>query len=228
MKVFITQSNYIPWKGFFDALAYCDILVVYDEMQYTKRDWRNRNLIKTPSGLKWLSIPVQVKGKYYQKINETRTVDDAWKKSHLGLIETNYKEATCYDEMHSWLVDLYSGCESDFLTDINLYFIRKITAFLGIEIEVLRSRDFDLHDDRTQRLVNICKEVGATDYFSGPAARAYMEQSKFEESGINVHYWDYRNYPEYEQPHGAFVHEVSILDLLLSNGRDSAKYLLYK
>ena len=74
-KVLITQSNYIPWKGYFSAISKVDVFVVYDEMQYTKRDWRNRNLIKTPNGLKWLSIPVEVKGKYFQKINETKVSD---------------------------------------------------------------------------------------------------------------------------------------------------------
>ena len=102
-KVIITQSNYIPWKGFFDSMAQVDAIVLYDDMQYTKRDWRNRNVIKTQQSLKWLSIPVEVKGKYFQKINETKISDSNWNIDHLNQLKQNFKTAKCYKEVINWI-----------------------------------------------------------------------------------------------------------------------------
>lgn len=227
MKGCITQSNYIPWKAYFDAMAECDVFVVYDEMQYTKRDWRNRNQIKTANGLKWLSIPVQVKGKYFQRINETAVVGSDWKIDHLNALLVHYKDANCIGEMKNWLSDMYLSCNHDLLTDINLHFIKEINRFFKIDTEILRSKDFNLVDDRNERLVNLCSDIGITQYYSGPAARDYMDEAVFVERGIEVRYWDYSGYSEYSQIHGPFVHGVSILDLILNEGSNSKEFLKY-
>jgi hypothetical protein len=224
-KILITQSNYIPWKGYFKAIASTDIFVVYDEMQYTKRDWRNRNLIKTENGLKWLSIPVEVKGKYFQKISDTVISDKNWNISHLNLLKTNYKNATHYKEVINWVESLYMDCDFNYLTEINCYFIEKINEFLGIQTVIKHSKDFNLHDERTQRLVNICKDLKGTDYYSGPAAKAYMEEEKFITENIKIHYFDYANYPEYSQLHLPFEHGVSILDLIFNEGINAKSFL---
>ncbi len=113
-KVLVTQSNYIPWKGYFDAINTCDVFVVYDEMQYTKRYWRNRNQIKTAGGLKWLTIPVEVSGKFSQKINETKIADTTWPKSHLDIIRQNYKYANCYKEVLEFVEEMYLTCKYDY------------------------------------------------------------------------------------------------------------------
>ncbi|MFW5835685.1 MAG: WbqC family protein, partial [bacterium] len=97
-KIAILQSNYIPWKGYFDIINYVDEFIVYDDAQYTRRDWRNRNLIKTPRGLKWLTIPVEVKGKYTQTIYETKIADKNWAEKHWKSIRHNYNEADCFEE----------------------------------------------------------------------------------------------------------------------------------
>ena len=225
MKVIITQSNYIPWKGFFDALNQVDLLVLYDDMQFTKRDWRNRNLIKTPKGLKWLSIPVEVKGKYFQKINETRVSDSNWTTDHLNQLKQHYKTAKCYTEVIYWVENLYLNCQFESLSDINRYFIENINEYLDIKVDILSSERFELAEDKTERLVNICKELGTTDYYSGPAAKVYMDESKFEEKNIQVNYFDYSGYSEYEQLYGDFEHGVSIFDLIFNCGSDSKKYL---
>ncbi|WP_017260205.1 WbqC family protein [Pedobacter arcticus] len=224
-KILITQSNYIPWKGYFDAIASTDIFVVYDDMQYTKRDWRNRNLIKTEKGLKWLSIPVEVKGKYFQKVNETMISDKNWNNSHLNILKASYKNAPHYKEIITWLESLYSECNFLYLTEINLYFIEKINEFLGIETTIVHSTHFNLHEERTQRLVNICKELNGTDYYSGPAAKTYMEEAKFNKENIGVHYFDYSNYPEYPQLYSPFEHGVSVLDLIFNQGSNAKNFL---
>ena len=224
-KILITQSNYIPWKGYFDAINLCDVFVVYDDMQYTKRDWRNRNQIKTISELKWLSIPVEVSGKYSQKISETKIAEKNWNKSHLDLLKQSYKNANCYKEVLSFIEEIYLTCNYDYLTEINLHFIANINKYLGIQTPLKLSSEFILHEEKTQRLVNICEELNGTDYYSGPAAKDYMDENKFSEKNISVHYFDYSGYPEYEQLHGAFLHGVSILDLIFNKGSESNKFM---
>ncbi len=220
----ITQSNYIPWKGYFDAISKVDTFVVYDDMQYTKRDWRNRNLIKTPQGLKWLSIPVNVSGKFFQKINEAETQDSFWIQSHLDALKQNYSKAACFREVWPWIQDLYHGCKSTNLSEINQYFIRAFMEFLGIDTPIRNSSEFVLNEERTMRLVDICVDLKATDYFSGPAAKPYMQENFFEEKAIRVHYFDYSGYPEYPQLYPPFEHGVSILDLVFNTGKDAKNY----
>lgn len=216
----ITQSNYIPWKGYFDSIRQVDVFVEYDCMQYTKRDWRNRNLIKTEQGLKWLTIPVEVKGKYFQRIRDTKIADKSWNKSHWGAIKQSYHKATHYKEVSEWLEGLYMNCNFDFLTEVNLYFINAINEYLGTQTEIRSSSEFVLAEERNQRLIDICKELKVTDYYSGTAAKIYMDESLFAKNNINVHWWDYSGYPEYNQLHGEFVHGVSIIDVLLNEGKD--------
>ena len=224
MKVIITQSNYIPWKGFFDSMNQVDKIVLYDDMQFTKRDWRNRNLIKTPKGLKWLTIPVEVKGKFHQKINETLISDKSWNIKHLNVLKENYKKADSYKEVIDWVEDLYMKCQFDLLSDLNNYFLENINNYLGIETEVLRSTSFNLVEGKTERLVSLCKDLKATEYYSGPAAQNYMEEELFKKASIKLNYFDYSGYKEYPQLHGDFVHGVSILDLIFNLGEKSLEY----
>lgn len=200
------------------------MFVVYDEMQYTKRDWRNRNLIKTPNGLKWLSIPVSVKGKYFQKINETKISDKKWNKSHLGILKQNYNNARFYKETIGWIEELYMNCNFEYLSEINLHFIREINKYLNIKTEIRFSKDFDLHEDRNMRLINICKELNGSDYFSGPAAKFYMDEKLFEANNLNVHYLNHSDYPKYSQLYDSFEHGVSILDLIFNVGNEAIKF----
>lgn len=224
-KIAISQSNYIPWKGYFYSIAKVDVFVIYDEMQYTKRDWRNRNLIKTPNGLKWLSIPVEVKGKYYQKINETKISDKTWNKSHLEILKQNYKKANFFKETIGWIEDLYMNCNFEYLSEINLHFIREINKYLNIKTEIRFSKDYDLHKDRNMRLINLCKDLNATNYYSGPAAKFYMDEDLFGNNNIKVHYFNYSNFPKYSQLNGEFEHGVSIFDLIFNEGENSKKNL---
>jgi hypothetical protein len=224
-KIVITQSNYIPWKGYFDAIALADEFVIYDDMQYTRSDWRNRNLIKTQQGLKWLTIPVQVKGKFSQKINETKVSDKSWNKAHWNSIKENYKKAAHFKTYKDFFENLYLTVDFDYLTDINCHFLTQIGSLLNIETNFRFSSSFELKEERTERLVAICTELGGTDYYSGPAAKAYMNEALFEVANVNVHYLDYSNYPEYTQAFPPFEHGVSIIDLLFNEGENAVNYL---
>ncbi len=221
----ITQSNYIPWKGYFDGINMADELVLYDDMQYTRRDWRNRNQIKTKDGVKWLTVPVDVKGKYFQKINETLISDKGWAKIHWDTIKHNYAKSRYFDMYKDLFEELYLGCEEEYLSKVNYRFLKAVCGILNITTPLRWSSEFTLLEERTERLVDICKQLGATEYYSGPAAKAYMNEELFGNEGIKVHYFDYSGYPEYTQMHGQFTHAVSIIDLIFNEGPDSTKFM---
>lgn len=225
MKVAISQSNYIPWKGYFDNIALVDVFVIYDEMQYTKRDWRNRNKIKTQSGLKWLSIPVEVKGKFSQKINETLISDVNWNKKHLDSLLQNYRKSKCFNEVKPFIQDLYSTCTGQTISEINTHFLNKICQFLDIETKIIHSKDFNLAEEKTERLVNICKELKAEEYYTGPAAKNYMDEEAFYKENIKIQYYDYSDYVTYDQLYGVFEHGVTILDLIFAEGKEAKSFL---
>ena len=224
-KVVITQSNYIPWKGFFDAIRTVDEFVVYDDMQYTRRDWRNRNKIKTPQGVQWLTIPVEVKGKFFQKINETVVSDSNWAEQHWKCIFLNYKKAACFNEMKEFIEHLYRAVPSNNLSEINTWFLTQISQWMNLKTKFSSSRQYVLEEERTERLVGICRQLGATDYYTGPAAKDYMNEDKFDLAAIRVHYFNYSDYPEYPQLYPPFDHFVSIIDLLMHVGKDYSKFM---
>lgn len=223
-KVVITQSNYIPWKGYFDAIAMADVFVLYDDMQYTKRDWRNRNKIKTPQGLQWISIPVEVKGKFFQKINETKVSNSNWGKEHWKTISMNYSKALFFNDYKDIFENLYLNSKTDWLTEINYTFIVEICKILGIQTDIKFSNEFELLEEKTERLVGICKQLDAQVYYSGPSAKAYMNEKLFIDSGIEIQYFDYSNYPEYNQLYPPFEHSVSVLDLIFNEGKNALNY----
>lgn len=224
-KITITQSNYIPWKGYFDGINMVDEMVIFDDMQYTKRDWRNRNQIKTPNGLQWLSIPVEVKGKYFQKIKDTRVSDKNWALDHWNIIRQNYNKSKYFSEYKDVFEPIYLNMNLEYLSEINFLFIKTICDLLNINTEFKWSSAFELSDEKTERLVNICKQEKSTDYYSGPAAKAYMNEDLFHKNNINVHYFDYSEYPVYNQLYGEFSHSVSILDLLFNEGNNFSRFM---
>lgn len=223
-KIIITQSNYIPWKGYFSAMREATHFVVYDDMQYTKRDWRNRNKLITSQGPKWLSIPVEVKGKYFQKINETKIADKNWGISHWNFIEANYKKTPYFNEYKNYFKEIYLNPSYIYLSEVNLAFIKKILILLNIKIEIIDSSKFELRGDKTEKLVNICKDLNAFEYFTGPAAKNYMNETLFEANNIKINYYNYSGYPEYKQQWNNFDHAVSILDMFFNLGHETIKY----
>ena len=225
MKVFISQSNYIPWKGFFDAIQLADVYVLYDEMQYTKGDWRNRNRIKTLNGLQWLTIPVKVKGKLYQKINETEISNEGWARKHWKSIVQNYQKAPCFEEFGPRFEKLYQSVPGPLLSHINYHFLNGISEMLGITTAFRWSSEFELIGDKNERLLHICQDLNADEYISGPAAQSYLDERLFVQNRIKVTWMDYSGYPEYPQLYGNFEHGVSVIDLVFNLGGAAASYM---
>lgn len=221
MRVAISQSNYLPWRGYFDMIASVDVFVLLDDVQFTRRDWRNRNRIKTANGLSWLTIPVETKGKYEAKIAEIEVLDESWKEQHLKTLTHAYSRSDHAKEMLGWLGVAYRELKADRLHEINRHFIERITGFLGIETILVSSLDFLTPDEPTERLISICKALGATTYVTGPAARDYLQEKNFNAEGISVEWFNYGPYLPYLQPWGAYEERVSIIDLLMNCGSGS-------
>jgi hypothetical protein len=221
----ISQSNYIPWKGYFDQINMVDEFVIYDCVQYTRRDWRNRNMIKTAKGPQWLTIPLENKGNYFARIDEMTIADPLWAQSHWKSISMNYAKAAYFEVFREELERLYKGAVSSSLSTINRYFLDYICSVLGIKTRITNSADYEILDDRNLRLVHICKQVGAAIYYSGPAARSYLDEQIFAANGIQVVWMNYASYPEYQQLYPPFAHAVSVIDLLLNQGPNAKRYM---
>ncbi len=224
-KLALVQSNYIPWKGYFDLINLVDEFVLFDDAQYTRRDWRNRNRIKTSNGLRWLTIPVEVKGKYFQKINETVISDQDWNRLHWKTITHSYSKAPFFHQYRERFETLYLDSTERYLSQINHRFIVAICEMLDITTKISASMHYNLAAGKTERIVNLCEQAGATEYVSGPMAKAYMQEDLFRAKDIEVSYVDYSGYPEYHQLYAPFEHRVSIIDLILNEGPSASKFM---
>ncbi|WP_455894006.1 WbqC family protein [Pseudomonas palmensis] len=224
-QVAILQSNYIPWKGYFDLIAAVDEFIVYDDMQYTKNDWRNRNRIKTPNGLEWLTIPTGQN--INRRIRDVELAPGNWQAKHWKSLVANYAKAPCWHEVAARLQPLYLDCQHRNLSELNVLLIQAVCDYLGITTRITRSWDYTLGEGKTERLVDLCQQAGATHYVSGPAARDYLDERQFADSAIELSWFDYGGYPTYPQQWGAFEHGVSILDLLFNCGPRAPDYMRF-
>ncbi len=218
-RIAILQSNYIPWKGYFDLIASVDAFLFYDEVQYTKNDWRNRNRIKTPQGPQWLTIPVG--DAIHRRIDAVAIPDAGCGDAHWKRLASNYARAANFRDVADWLEPLYAARPWTHLSTVNRMLVAAICRFLDIGTALGDTTDYAATGDRNDRLLSICRAAGADVYVSGPAARAYLDVDAFVRAGIAVEWMDYRGYPEYRQLWGPFVHELSIVDLLFNRGVDA-------
>lgn len=226
-KIAIIQSSYIPWKGYFDLINSVDECVIYDDVQYTRRDWRNRNQIKTKNGLLWLSIPIQHKGNYHQKIDEILVLDNSWCDKHWDSIRHAYSNAPFFSLYKDRLESAFKMLKTyTKLSEINFYLIKLIVELLGIKTEFTFSKKYGFSDlKKTERLVAICKEAKATSYLSGPSASSYIDPLQFSHANIKLEYISYDNYLPYPQIYGSFVPAVTVLDLLFHAGTDFKQFM---
>jgi hypothetical protein len=224
MTAAILQSNYIPWKGYFDIMMMADTFIIYDEVQYTKNDWRNRNKIKTANGPIWLTIPVKQE-KLAQRIIDTQVSYNNWRRKHWQSISISYAKAPYFKQYRDVFEELYLGSTETFLSKINVEFFIAIKEILNIDTKLVWSHDLNLIEGKTERLVDLCQKVGADEYMSGLAAKEYLQTDLFDEANIKVSWMDYAGYPEYQQLYPPFDHAVAVLDLIFNEGPNAASYM---
>jgi len=223
MKAAIIQPNYLPWKGYFDIINEVDIFVFLEDVQYTKNGWRNRNKIKTPRGTEWITVPVI--SDIHKKIFETKIdYSQNWAKKHRKMIHANYAASEYYDTYNEKIFEIYNQkCET--ISELNIYAIKKISKILDINTEFINSTILDTCGIKDDKVIEICKQIGADEYLSGPSAENYIVNEKFEKAGITLDYKNYSGYLEYPQLWGDFNHFVSIIDVIFNCGGTAPYYM---
>ena len=224
MRVTILQPSYLPWLGFFEQMHRSDQFVLYDDVQFTRRDWRNRNRIRVQEGSVWLTVPVIQKNKYEQSLLETK-IDNStsWKRKHLESIRCHYSKTPFFDLYFPWCEKIFNR-EWDFLLDLSLETIQYLKGELKINTPLLRSSELGGSGNKSERLISICKQLGATQYLSGESARNYISEKDFSDQGIGLEYQNYQH-PEYPQRYEGFVPLLSTIDLLFNCGDKSMGFL---
>lgn len=227
MKIIaISQPNYIPWRGYFDLIDKADTFVFLDCVQYTRRDWRNRNIICLNGSEHWLSIPVNSKGKYHQSIRETRTSGPDWAPQHIQMLRHAYSGSPFFAETFPWLENLYEKIgPMPLLADITVTMTKEICAAIGIKSDFDLSSQHLPQEDPSARLLTLCKYHQADVYLSGPAAKGYLDIQMFANAGVEVHFMDYSGYAPYRQLPDGITRNLSIVDLLFDKGPDSLAFV---
>lgn len=225
MKIGILQPGYLPWLGFFEQMFRTDVFVVYDDVQYDKEGWRNRNRIKGANGVLWLTIPVHVKLADHPLIHEVRIDNKThWRKKHLMSLKMNYAKAPFFSKYIEIFEEAFSH-EWDSLVDIDMYFILKLSECLGMgDKKIVRSSTLNVEGDRLERLVKVCKMFDADVFYEGAAGKNYIDSDYFSEHGVAIEYQDYKH-PVYKQLYGDFVPYLSVVDLLFNHGDESLEII---
>ncbi len=217
VSVVVTQSNYLPWKGFFDLIRHADQLVLLDTVQFTRRDWRSRNRIKSPGGVQWLSVPVRVPRSRLTSISQVEIAGNDWSKSHLRAIELSYRRTPHFDAVFG-MIGKALEAEDHYLSELNERILRSIIDFLGFDLEISTTRGPIEAKDPSLRILELVRSCGGTNYLSGPSAMSYLDIDLFTASGIDVEFFEYPAYSEYEQLWPPFRHDVSMIDVLFHLG----------
>jgi hypothetical protein len=230
VRLVTLQPGYLPWCGFFDQMNKADIFVIYDNVQFSKGAWQNRNRIKTFQGIQWLTVPVLIKGKNQPLVKDI-LIDNSinWRKNHLKSIQQNYSRAPFFKDYFGIFDEVYAQ-KWEYLIDLDMAFVMELKIALGVETKISISSDLGIEGDTVQRLVNMCLALGADEFLEGSAGRDYLTgegEQLFRENGIQLTYQDYQH-PVYRQLYGEFVPYLSVVDLLMNCGPESLNILTNK
>ena len=220
----VLQSNYIPWKGYFDIIHDADEFIFYDEVQYTKNDWRNRNQIFAQQRKIWLTVPVGMDEN--RKIIDVEIKNSVWQKKHFSTLYMAYHKTDFYHKYEEFLQYVYLECQWKYLYELNRFLIMHISRdYLGIDVKFSDSRDYETHGVKHEKLLSLVKAAHTDRYVSGPAAKDYIVAKDYEAAGIKLVWKDYESYPQYPQDSAEFTHFVSIWDLLFHVGDEAPYYI---
>lgn len=214
MKAVILQSNYIPWKGYFDLINDCDVFIFYDIVKYTKNDWRNRNTIYTKNGKQWLSIPIAADA-VNLKIEEVQLTQN-WQESHFKSLYLGYKKAPYFNQLEILINDFLVEKKWETLSELNQYLIKKIAGRLGCQTRFVNANEHNPSGTKVEKLIDLLQKVNADEYISGMAAKEYIDKEMhlFDGHNIKLTFKTYPLYPVYKQLKEPFENSVSIVDLI--------------
>lgn len=218
MRAVLLQPTYLPWMGYFGMIDSADTFVFYDDTQFVKQSWQQRNRIRTSSGSTWLVVPVTQS--FGQAINEVKICNEVnWRPKHWKSIKYNYTKSPFFEDYASIFEGIYKK-EWENLVDLNITLIKEITKLLGFHSEFKLSSDLNVSGTKTERVINVLKEIGANEYISGPAAESYIELERFKKEGITLYWYEF-DHPSYPQSFDGFTPQLSVLDLLFNVGNES-------
>jgi hypothetical protein len=219
MKISVHQPHYHPWIGYFNKIAASDIFVYLDNVQYKKREFQNRNKIRTNTGWSWITVPVVTKGKYFQPISRVEIDNsDSWTKSHWELIKSNYRKSKHFAVYEDYFEQIYST-KWERLIDLNVAINKYLFEAFDVDTKVVFESALDISATSTERIIQICKVLKADEYITGQGANSYLDQAEFEEAGIKLT-WQKFSHPEYEQVYEGFEPYMSAVDFLFNCGKD--------
>lgn len=227
MIISVHQPQYIPWLGYFEKIARSDGFVFLDRVQYKAREFQNRNKIRTKDGWLWLTVPVLKNARAYPAL-DTVYIDNAqdWQRRHWRAIFLNYAKAPFFKEYSDWCADLYRK-EWKKLSELNIYIIKSVNEFLGINTKIYNESQFKIGTKSTQRIIDICKKLKADTYLSGIGGKEYLDEQLFGLNNIKLNYQNFKH-PQYQQCYKPFIPYMSIIDLLFNCGPEALKTLLGK
>ncbi|HUP22834.1 MAG TPA: WbqC family protein [Thermoanaerobaculia bacterium] len=210
----VEQPNYVPWLGYFALLDRADLWVWYEDVQYTRRDWRNRNRVAGGDDPVWLTIPVRARGHRHLRICDVE-IDcrQPWQRKHLATLYHLYGKAPFFEPVFE-RVRRHLETPPTLLADLTIGLNEELCRYLGIQTSFLRSsRIAGIEGTKQDRILSICRQLQPDVYLSGPAARDYLKSAPFDEQGIDLHYiaYGYDAYPRNSQP---LRTDLSILDAL--------------
>jgi|TARA_Y100000294_G_scaffold36261_1_gene31746 hypothetical protein len=221
MIVTIHQPDFLPWLGFFDRWKKSDLYIVLDDVQFIRRGWHHRDKIKTQNKIKWLTVPVQKKGRYHQAIKEVKIdQQENWNQKHLKTIQTAYKKAPNFDFVFGKLSEIYNR-EYNLLIEFNMDLLRLCSKMLDIDTPLVFASDFNVKSTGGQKLVDLVQSVGGKEYLTGSGSRDYLDEELFKKVGISVR-WQEFEHPVYKQLYGSFEKMLSVLDFLMMRDSDNS------
>lgn len=224
MRVAILQPSYLPWIGYFDQIAKVDRFIYLDDIQFTRRDWRNRNKIRTAESWTWLTVPVIQKNRYAQTLLETQIDSSSnWRTKHLNSIRHNYIKTRFFD-LYFPKIETIINKDWDLLVDLCLELTENLKNWLEISTPTIRSSELNVSEKKGDKILALCRKLEATHYLTGDLARDYLNESEFLSYNIRLEYHNY-THPTYPQRYPGFVPYMSIIDLLFNQGEKSLEIL---
>jgi len=224
LRLVIHQPNFLPYVGFFHKLSLADTFVMMDNTQYDKK-FTNRNKIKIPDGWSWLTVPINKEHKFLpNKLVEINNKEN-WKEMHWKKITRSYTNSKFFKKNYKSFFEEVYNKEWKFLFELNSELLRQIIDWLGLKIQIIKESELNINGNSTERLVNVCKELGAETYVSGVGGKEYMNEKLFQKNNIKIEYQKFQC-PTYTQIFGGdFIPDLSIIDLLFNNGPKSLSIL---
>jgi hypothetical protein len=223
MIVSVHQPQYLPWLGYFDKIRRADVFVLLDNVQFKKNEWQNRNRIKTPNGLQWLTVPVMYR--HPQLINEVEINNrDKWQHRQKQAIISNYKKAPCWSLLEEFFEEIFSS-EWRCISQLNIFTVKRLAGILGIRTPIYIASELgEFSENPDERLIAVTRHFNGDTYLAGSGGREYMEVGKYAQNGINVIFQEYKH-PVYSQLYGDFIPFASVVDLLFNHGNESLKII---